>query len=183
MALASARYEYRITLAHVDRAAEVSATVIVARHPSETAEHLTLRVLSWCLLYEEGIEFGPGLSSPDAPDLCTRDLTGRLVTWIECGAARWDGVRKAIQHNSGIAVHAVFVQPRKRDELMAEIAEAGRSKEAASLTLWTLDPTLVASLARREERRQKWIVTVVGDHLYVEADGTSLDGEALRASG
>jgi hypothetical protein len=38
----------------------------------------------------------------------------------------------------------------------------------------------VASLAESEARSSKWAVTIVGDHLYVEVDGTTLDGELVR---
>lgn len=180
MALPTTRLEYRISLSHVDRRLDVPETpVIVGRHPSETAEHVTLRVLSWCLLYEEGLSFGPGLSSDATADLWTHDLTGRLVTWIECGATKWDHLRKGLHQHGGAKAHVVFSAPRRRDELLAEIAAAPHAKEAARVTLWSVDPALVDALAKREARRQRWAVTVVGDHLYVEADGASFDGDAL----
>ena len=68
-------------------------TVVAALHPSETAEHLALRILSWCLLYQEGLAFGPGLGDPEAADLWAHDLTGRLSTWIECGAVDAEKLR------------------------------------------------------------------------------------------
>src|SRR5258708_19128464 len=122
MALAPVRMEYRIQLAHVTRGRDVTETVVVGRHPSETAEHLTLGVLGWCLLNEERIEFGPGLSTPDAADLWTHDLTGRLVTWIECGAAQGEKLRRTLQQNAGAQAHVVLSEARRQDELLAEVA-------------------------------------------------------------
>lgn len=119
MALHSTRMEYRIALAHVDRGVTVERAVIAARHPSETAEHLTLRVLAWCLLYEDRLEFGPGLCEPDAADLIARDLTGRVTAWVECGAATAEKLRKVVQHNPGAAVHVVLDDDLRRDELGA----------------------------------------------------------------
>ena len=179
MALQATRLEYRITLSHVDRGIDLAETpVILGRHPSETQEHATLRVLSWCLLHEEGITFGPGLSSDGTADLWVHDLTGRLVTWIECGATKWDHLRKGLHQNGGAKAHVVFSSERKRTDLLAEIADAPHAKEAARVTLWSIDPALVTTLASREDRRQKWSVTIVGDHLYVEANGKSTDGAA-----
>src|SRR5436190_1711440 len=129
MALPSTRMEFRIALSHVDRGLEANETVIAARHPSETLEHLVLRVLSWCLLYENGLAFGPGLSTPDAADLWTHDLTGRLVTWIECGAAAGEKIKKIAQHHAGAQVHAVFDHPRRRAELEAELEGWKRASE------------------------------------------------------
>jgi len=50
------------------------------------------------------------------------------------------------------------------------------------IALWTIDRALVAALAAREERRQRWSLTVVGDHLYVEADGIPVDGAVERGA-
>lgn len=172
--------EYRIALANLDRGVTVEQAVIVARHPSETQEHLVLRVLAWCLLHEERLEFGPGLCEPDAPDLVARDLTGRITCWIECGGAAGEKLRKVVQHNPGAAVHAVFDDARRRDELRGELTGWRR---AADVTLWLVDGALVAALAAREEHRHRWTVTVVGDHLYVDAGGATVEGAVARGSG
>jgi uncharacterized protein YaeQ len=179
MALPSSRVEYRIALSQVDRGHDVTETVIAALHPSETLEHLTLRVLAWCLLYEPGLGFGPGLSTPGTPDLWAHDLTGRLTTWIECGTARAEDLRKALSHHAGAKVACVFAGPRRREELVAEAASVSH-RRFGEVELWTVDPALVSALAR-DATRHRWAVTVVGDHLYVDADGVTVDGPVERA--
>jgi len=172
--------EFRVALNHVDRKLEVEDAVIIARHPSETGEHLNLRVLAWCLLHEERLAFGPGLSDPEAADLWTHDLTGRLTTWIECGTATPDRLKRLVQHNTGAQVHVVFGDERRRQELLPAIAEWKRGQEA--LTVWTIDQALVKALALHDERRHKWAATIVGDHIYLDADGEALDGAVSRDS-
>jgi uncharacterized protein YaeQ len=169
MALPSTRLEYRLTLSNVDRGVDRKHNLIVAQHPSETLEHVTLRVLAWCLLHEDRLEMGPGLSDPDAPDLWTRDLTGRATTWIECGAADADKLRKILQHNPGVAVHVVLCEPRRHADLL-EALSTWKKPPRGSLTLWLIDRSLVSSLSAREDRRQSWTVTIVGNHVYVETD-------------
>src|SRR5688572_33071030 len=107
MALPATRLEYRLALSDTDRGVDVRTSLVVAQHPSETREHVTLRVLAWCLLHEERLELGPGLSDPDVADLWTRDLTGRLTTWVECGTADAEKLRKAMQQNAALTAHAV----------------------------------------------------------------------------
>ncbi len=178
MALSSTRMEYRISLNNLDRGVERSETVILALHPSETLEHLTLRVLAWCLFWEEGLAFGPGLSTPEAADLWTHDLTGRLTTWIEVGSATGERVKKVLQHHNGAGVQVLFADVRRREELVAELTGW---KRAAEIGLWTVDGQLVRELAARQERRHKWAVTYVGEHFYVDVEGVgSMDGAVTR---
>jgi uncharacterized protein YaeQ len=180
MALQPTRYEFRVTLSNVDRAREADEAVIVARHPSETQQHLTLRVLAWCLLHEDGLAFGPGLSTPDAADLWTHDLTGRLVTWIECGAIPAERLRKAVLHHAGAAAHVVLDDPRRAHELSDELATLRWPRATPPATIWTLDAAFLAALASRDDRRQRWSVTIVGDHVYVVSNDRNLDGPVQR---
>jgi uncharacterized protein YaeQ len=180
MALSPTRYEVRLTLSHVDRGRELAETLIASRHPSETPRRLMLRLIAWCLLSEDRLAFGPGLSTPDTPDLWTHDLTGRLTTWIECGGASADGLRKVQQHNAGAALYVVDDDRTRAELLAAELAASRWPRGEAPPTLWLVDGALVSALADKEQRRQRWTVTIVGDHLYVDADGTPLDGAVSR---
>jgi uncharacterized protein YaeQ len=174
------RFDYRITLSNVDRGREADEAVLAARHPSETHQHLTLRVLAWCLLHEDGLTFGPGLSTPDSADLWTHDLTGRLTTWVECGAVPAERLRKSLLHHAGAASHVVDADERRTRELLDELATLRWPRGTPAPTVWTIDAALVAALTAREERRQRWGVTVVGDHLYVDVEGRNLNGAVTR---
>ncbi len=184
MALPSTRYEFRLRLSHVDRGIDWQGSAIAARHPSETAEHLMLRVLAYCLLFDERLEFGPGLCDPEAADLWARDLTGQITTWVECGAADPDKVRRVFLHHSAAQVHAVLVDPRRCDELLSGVATWKKTPRGrAVLGVWMVDPTLLAQLAGREERRQTWNVTLVGDHAYIEIERAGGDAGSLCLDG
>jgi uncharacterized protein YaeQ len=182
MALPSTRMDFRIELSHVDRGVQASERVVVARHPSESMDHVVLRVLAYCMFHEDGLAFGPGLSDAEGADLWTRDPAGAVTTWIECGAAPFDRLKKIVQHNAGAAVHALFSDARRRDELLeaARAPGARAGKVADAISVWTVDPRLVAALAGKEARSSKWAVTIVGDHFYIEVDGATLDGELRR---
>ncbi len=183
MALPSTRMDFRIDLSHVDRNRQASERVVVARHPSESGEHVVLRVLAYCIFHEEGLAFGPGLSDAEGADLWTRDPTGRITTWIECGAAPFEKLKKIVQHNAGAAVYALFSDARRRDELLEAARASGprAGKVADAISAWTVEPRLVEALAEKEARSSKWVVTIVSDHLYVEVDGVTLDSELLNA--
>src|SRR5690242_3612605 len=122
MALPSTRYEYRLSLSHVDAGLQQETTLIAARHPSETAEHLVLRVLAFCLLARDGLAFGPGLCDGEASDLEVRDGADRVTCWVECGAVEAQKLRRVVQGNAAAEVHVVLGDARRRRELEQGIA-------------------------------------------------------------
>jgi uncharacterized protein YaeQ len=180
--MSAQRHEYRVAFSHVDRGLHLDRSVVVSRHASETLEHLTLRVLSWLMLWEERLVFGLGDAVGDAPDLLAEDLTGRVQTWIACGDVDPRHLRKVVQHNRDAVAHVVFGSTERRDAFVAEVESWGgrRPKGWERISLWTVDEQLVAALAASEAVRQRWNVTLVGDHFYVDADGVVADGEVVR---
>src|SRR5262245_61671728 len=183
MALPSIRHEYRLALAHVDRGIQIEATVIAARHPSETAEHLALRVLAFCLLHREGLVFGPGLSDGDASDLEVRGGDGRFALWAECGAVDAVKLRRIVQQNADAEVHVVLGDERRRRELLDGVAGLRHGiKGGERVTLWQVESALVAALAGQQARRQRWSVTIVEGHVYLDIEGASVDGEVASGS-
>lgn len=176
MALTATRFDYRISLSNLDRGVTYSGSLVAAQHPSETVERLTLRVLAWCLLWEERLELGPGLSTRDSADVWAHDLTGRVTTWIECGTANAEELRKVMQQNSPLAAHAVFSSAQRRDAFLKEVEQWAKLPRGSTLTVWLVDTELMAELVRRNQKRQTWTVTIVGDSFYIDVDGATVSG-------
>jgi uncharacterized protein YaeQ len=174
MALQATRLVFRLALSNVDRGVEREEPVNVARHPSETQEHVILRMLAWCLLCRDGLEFGPGLSAPDTPDLWARDLTGRVSAWIECRAVEPDRLKKIINNSGAAEIVFVVDDERRARELCAQLD--GWKRPLEHVSVWLLPRDFVAALAAPDERQQKWRVTIVGDHIYMDG----LDAPATR---
>jgi uncharacterized protein YaeQ len=178
MALQAVRLVFRMTLSNVDRGITREESVNIARHPSETQDHVVLRLLAWCLLWQEGIAFGPGLSTPDTPALWARDLVGTVTLWVDCRALDAAELKKIVHRESAAAVHLLLSDRRRAESLLAELADWRRPPE--SLSVWLVDDALVTGLGARDARQQRWSVTFVGDHFYVDADGTSFDGALTK---
>jgi uncharacterized protein YaeQ len=90
VALKATIYKVTLGIADMDRGVYAEQQVTIARHPSETDERLMLRLLALGLHrpMNEGdgaLEFAKGLWDTDEPDLWRKDLTGRVVHWIEIG--------------------------------------------------------------------------------------------------
>ena len=63
MAETATVYQFTIDLADMDRGVYETLGLRVARHPSETAEFMLMRVLAYCLEHTEGIAFSTGVES------------------------------------------------------------------------------------------------------------------------
>ena len=179
MALPATLHHFEIALNHVDRGIEQALVFKAARHPSETLERLWLRALAYCWQWEDRIAFGPGLSSPDEPDLEVRDYTGQLTRWIRVGKPQAAKVQKAIDQNPGAKI-AVLIDGPERLSAFLDEARAEKLSRIAKAELAAIDPGLLAGLAEHDERRAKLTLTWVGDHLYVDREGQTLDGPLTR---
>jgi uncharacterized protein YaeQ len=181
VALPSVLHDFQIALAHVDAGLDLTLSFRVARHPSESMSRLWLRVLAECIWWREGVAPGPGLCDPDAPDVVARDLAGAITLWVRVGRPEPVRLQRESDRNAGAEVAALFEAPRWMESFVAEARGAGLSR-LGRVALAAVDPPLLAALAAVEERRTRMGLTIVGDHLYVERGGRSLDGPLHRAS-
>lgn len=85
MALQATPYKVHLDLSDVDRGIYESVRITIARHPSETEQRMTARILAYGLWYQERLAFGRGLSDVDEPALWHKSLDGRIEHWIEVG--------------------------------------------------------------------------------------------------
>ena len=134
----------------------------VARHPSETAEYMLVRLLAYCLEYQEGIALTEGLSSGDEPALVVRDLTGRVTAWIEVGLP--DASR--LHRGSKLAGRAAVYTHRDARQLLSQLSGA-KIHRAAEIPIRAFDRTAVEELAALIERRASLAVSVSGGELLV----------------
>jgi uncharacterized protein YaeQ len=178
MAQAPTLCDFEIELHQVDLGREAKLRLRPARHPSETLERVWLRVLAYCLHYDERLAFGPGLSDPDTPDLLGTDLTGAPIHWIRVGKADPQKIQRAADRNPRVSV---LFESRARLEAFVEEAREESVERLGKVDLAAVPPALLAGLAAGDERRAKLSITIVGDHFYVQKDGASLDGAIERA--
>lgn len=105
MALTATVHRLGVTLSDVDRGCYEELDLRMARHPSESGRYFWLRVLGYCLSYEEGIAFSKGgLSDADEPPVSIRDATGVLKAWIDVGAPSADRLHRAAKAAQRVAL-------------------------------------------------------------------------------
>jgi uncharacterized protein YaeQ len=89
MAIKATIYKATLQLSDLDRHVYADHNLTVARHPSETDERMLIRLLAFALNAPSNSDQGTLELAKDMWDPMNRrygkDLTGRLVHWIEVG--------------------------------------------------------------------------------------------------
>src|ERR1044071_7979559 len=175
MALSTTIYNFEIQLSDVDRGVYGPLSLKVARHPSETKEHLATRVLAYCLEHTEGLAFSRGLANPDEPALAVRDLTGTLLAWIDVGAP--DAARL---HKASKAAPRVAVYTHKDPAVLLGQLAGERIHRADALEIYSFDRAFLSGFVARLARRTAFDRSVTDRDLFMTIDGATLSGEVSR---
>jgi uncharacterized protein YaeQ len=179
VALPSTLLHFDLHLAHADVGLDRALAFKVARHPSESAERLWLRVLAYAWKWSEALEFGPGLCEPDAPDLLARLPDGRTSALVRVGKPDPERIERDVSRSGGAAVSVLFDSPRRMEAFLAEARER-RFPRLGAAELAAVDPVLLATLSACDDRRIRLSLTFVSDHLYAELDGRMHDAPLTR---
>jgi uncharacterized protein YaeQ len=175
VALTSTVYHFEVRLSDVDRGVYETLSFKAARHPSESAENLAVRVLAYCLEYTEGLSFSRGISEPDEPALAVRDLTGVLRAWIDTGSP--DAARL---HKASKAAPRVAVYTHKAPDAFLKTLAGEKIHRADKVELYAFDADFINGFVRRIARRTSFDLSITDGDLYLSLDGETLSGIATR---
>lgn len=176
MAQAATLHHFTVQLADMDRGVYADFELRVARQPSETAEFMLTRLLAYCLEYQEGIELTEGIAAVDEPAVLVRDLTGRLIAWIEVGAP--DAAR--LHRGSKLADRAAVYTHRDPQQLLAQLA--GRKvHRGAEIPVYDFGRQFLADAAAQLQRRSRLALSITERQLYMDIDGLSLATQIRRS--
>jgi uncharacterized protein YaeQ len=100
-----------VQIADIDRNLYADHAVTLARHPSETDERMMIRLLAFALNvpaddHAGTLDFAKGMWEPEEPELWQKDLTGRLLHWIEVGQPEERRLVKASGRADRVSVYA-----------------------------------------------------------------------------
>jgi uncharacterized protein YaeQ len=162
MAQTATIYNVSIDLSDMDRGVYETIDLRVARHPSETAAYMLVRILAYCLEYEEGIVLTEGVSSGDEPAIVVRDLTGRVTAWIEVGMP--DAAR--LHRGSKLAGRVAVYTHRDVRQLLAQLG-GERIHRADGIPIRSFDRARIDEVADLVGRRASFALSVVDRELHL----------------
>jgi uncharacterized protein YaeQ len=175
MALKSTIYKVQVQLADMDRSLYADHALTLALHPSETEERLMARLLAFALCVpaddrQGALEFAKGLSDADEPDLWQRDLTGRLVQWIEVGQPDERRLLRAAGRADRVSVFAYGNSvPIWWQGLVSRVARA------ANLAVWQIPAAESRALASLAARSMQLQFTVQDGQVWVGGRDESVE--------
>jgi uncharacterized protein YaeQ len=175
MALTATIYNFDVDLSDNDRSVYETVAIRAAQHPSESGEYLIARVLAYLLEYREGIDFSRGVSEPEEPMISVRDLTGKIITWIDIGTP--DSTRL---HKASKSAERVVVYCHKEHSQWLKGLAAANIHRADALELYAIDRTLIADLVSRLDRRMAFSVSINDRELYVSIGDVNITGRVQR---
>jgi uncharacterized protein YaeQ len=175
MALSSTIYRIQIALSDVDRGVYEALDLRLARHPSENMRYLLTRTVAYCLLYEEGISFGKGLSEADDPALSVRDLRGDLRAWIDVGTPSPERL-----HRASKAAGRVVIFTQNDPEQLGKQARGKVIHRASEIEVYVLAPAFLDALDAVTDRNARWELVHTSGQLYVTSQGKVIEGEVGR---
>ncbi|MFN8444553.1 MAG: YaeQ family protein [Caldilineaceae bacterium] len=175
MALSATIYNFLIDLSDVDRGVYETLDLRVARQPSETAEYMLMRVLAYCLEYEEGIEFTQGVAAGDEPAIYVRDRTGRIIAWIEVGLP--DAER--LHRGSKLAERAAIYTHRDVNQLLTQYA-GKKIYRAEEIPIYAFDRRLIEEAATALDRRTSLTVSITERQLFLAVGTKSVSLEIVE---
>jgi uncharacterized protein YaeQ len=155
-------YHFTIDLADMDRGVYESIELRIARHPSETTAYMLVRVLAYCLEFQDGLALTEGVSSGDEPALVVRDLTGRVTAWIEVGLPDAARLHRGSKHAGRVAVYT----HRDTRQLLAQLA-GERIHRAADIPIRAFDRVAIDAVVDCIERRTSLSLSITGGELYL----------------
>jgi uncharacterized protein YaeQ len=180
MALKATIFKAHLQIADMDRSVYADHPLTLARHPSETDERMMVRVLAYALhVPGDGrngtLEFAKGLWDTDEPELWHRDLTGRIVHWIDVGQPDERRILKA----SGRAERVTVVSHGQSTPIWwAGIAS--RLTRARNIEVWQFPAAQAQALGALARRSMQLQLSVQDGVVFVSSDEGSVDLEPVR---
>ena len=170
------RCQVRLTLSDIDRGIYADRVISIAQEPDESDEHILLRFLSFVFFYDERLRDAGGWTHLAEPDLIADDLVGDVSLVIECGMPqKIKRLVKALGRHKDARIIVVLLEDEDESLLKKELASA-RARNVERLEIYRVSPELMAGLEAVGSRSMAWTATINERVLYLDCDGTVLEG-------
>ncbi len=183
MALKATIHKASVSFSDLDRNVYANHEITIARHPSETAERMMVRLLAWVLNAPEtndhgALELGKDMWEPEEPSLVQYDLTGLRMHEIEIGQPEEKRLVRACGRSKRVTVYSFA---NATAAWWAGVAE--KLAKVRNLTVWQLPPEQVEALGALVDRTMELQITLQDGVINVDGGGNSVEITPTRLFG
>ena len=172
MALKATICKATLQVADMDRPHYGDYNLTVARHPSETDERMMVRLLAYALNASEYLAFAKGPSDTDEPDLGEKDLTGRILHWIEVGQP---DDRRLLRASGRADRVSVYAYAHTADVWWKALS--GKLERADKVAIWRIPGEASRALAELAERNLSLQFTRQENHIWLGTSAATVEFE------
>ncbi len=179
MALKPTIYKAQVALADSDRNCFEDLSLTLAKHPSETLERMTARLLAYCLNSTRGLDFTRGISTAEEPDIWQQSDSGEIEHWIELGQPEEPRLRKACGRAKRVSIYSFGKSAETWWKLNGEAISA-----LPRIAVWQFPWENIVEATDMMNRTVQLNISVVGGTLYIDngAHSASLEPQLLHQS-
>jgi uncharacterized protein YaeQ len=166
MALKSTIFKAELQISDMGRNYYEGHSLTIARHPSENDERMMVRLLAFALHAHEALVFGDSIGSDDEPSLWRKDLTGKVLLWIDVGQPDERRIRRACGRAAEVYIYSYG--GHGADVWLNQIR--GGLERSRNLTVINLPAAAPLALARLAQRSMKLQFTIQDNQVWVTDD-------------
>lgn len=164
-------YSFSISLTNTDRDQYEKVRFKTAKHPHESFELLTARVLAYMHCYRVGLEFSQGLFNVKEPTMWSKDVIGGIELWAEVGVPEQKKLLKALrEHRPGGTEYYVYFYHPDQIEAFCMMLRGSKSNWVKDVQFFEIDAGVVERIIPTLSTSQSWQITVVDNALYLYTD-------------
>jgi uncharacterized protein YaeQ len=177
MALKSTIFKAEIQVSDMGRGYYADHNLTIARHPSETDERMMVRLLAFALHADEALVFGDSIGNDEEPSLWRKDLTGRVLLWIDVGQPDEKRIRRACGRAAQVFIYSYG--GHGADVWLSQIRSSlERSRNLTVMSLPAGAPQALAGLAQRSMKLQ---FTIQDSQVWATDDRETVHLDLTRA--
>ncbi|MEH6627635.1 MAG: YaeQ family protein [Motiliproteus sp.] len=172
MAQGTRVYKTQLAISDSDRHCYEQLNLSLALHPSETPERLVARLVAFALEYQEGLEFGKGISNAEDATIWRRSLDERVLHWIEIGQPDAERMTKFYRRSEKLSLFCYAAN----SERWWQQHKASFSK-LSRMEVFVLDWGSLTQLAAGLDKRIEFQLVKNENHLYLSLNDVQVDFE------
>lgn len=177
MALTPTILRFKVSISDVERAVYQNVEFRVAQHSSESEAFLLTRVIAYLLNWQEGIEFSAGIATPDEAAIYVKDLTGKIVLWIDIGNPSARRLHKASK-----AAPQVKIYTHKDPAVLLESLQGEQLYKPERIEIYSLRGKFLEALEGVLAKDNQWDFLHDEGELTVTANGQTIHSDLSRVS-